>query len=354
MRGKVSLPANLFIMMTALACLFVMVSAGGGNRIVRGIQTGDEASLGKTEIAKWKDNKKAAFTLQFDDSMTTHAEKAIPLMIEKGLVGTFYVNPDPRSSPFEQYPDVWRERAITSGQELANHGMTHGDWAGNRVIENYKNADWEIGQCARVIWDIYAQHYTDRSKLLSFCFPGGTDWRISKDEEQKIFKKYHLVHRPEHGCVEDASEEGMFKEAQRALDSGEWKGICFHGVGGQWSSGGLDQFIGFLHLLVSVQDELWIGTNIAVHKYIEERNTAKVTVLAVNKNEIRVRLTCSRDAGLYDEPLTLITDVPDQWTSCTVTQDSQARGCLVEKGYLKYEAVPDRGEVVIGSGAGSP
>jgi len=47
-------------------------------------------------------------------------------MIEREIVGTFYINPD--YSSFRDYPEVWEGSTITSGQELANHSMTHGDW----------------------------------------------------------------------------------------------------------------------------------------------------------------------------------------------------------------------------------
>jgi len=51
------------------------------------------AQIGTTTIAKWKDNKTGAYSLRFDDSMLSHKDHTIPNLVQRGLVGSFYLNP---------------------------------------------------------------------------------------------------------------------------------------------------------------------------------------------------------------------------------------------------------------------
>src|SRR6476620_383822 len=45
----------------------------------------------KTEITKWPDGKLAAIAITYDDSTINQFRIALPLMNERGLVGTFFV-----------------------------------------------------------------------------------------------------------------------------------------------------------------------------------------------------------------------------------------------------------------------
>lgn len=51
------------------------------------------AAVGDTIVARWKHNTRGTFTMSFDDSMETHASIAMPAVIERGLVGTWFINP---------------------------------------------------------------------------------------------------------------------------------------------------------------------------------------------------------------------------------------------------------------------
>ncbi|KPL17489.1 MAG: hypothetical protein AMS26_00835 [Bacteroides sp. SM23_62] len=47
---------------------------------------------GKTEILKWKDGKRSAISLTYDDGSINQFRVALPLMEEKGFPGTFFIN----------------------------------------------------------------------------------------------------------------------------------------------------------------------------------------------------------------------------------------------------------------------
>src|ERR1043165_2532980 len=51
----------------------------------------ETAGDGKTRIATWRDDKKGAFMLMFDDCCTTHVTNVYPTLKKAGIPGTFYV-----------------------------------------------------------------------------------------------------------------------------------------------------------------------------------------------------------------------------------------------------------------------
>ena len=74
-------------------------------------------------VSKFKDGKIAAFSMQFDDSMETQADFAIPELNKRGLVGSFFINPD--SDRYRRRREVWEVECPKHGHELANHTLRH-------------------------------------------------------------------------------------------------------------------------------------------------------------------------------------------------------------------------------------
>jgi peptidoglycan/xylan/chitin deacetylase (PgdA/CDA1 family) len=112
-----------------------------------------EQENGETRIANWKDDKAAAFSLNFDDSMPSHVDNAIPILKERGLTGTFFVNPG--KSRHQDNEGFW-QNLLSEGQEMAPHTMNH-DGA-----SSYDEAVDEIGESAKYVWDVYGvPHYSE-------------------------------------------------------------------------------------------------------------------------------------------------------------------------------------------------
>ncbi len=80
--------------------------------------------------------------------------------------------------------------------------------------------------------------------------------------------------------------------------------------------------------------------------------SAQVTVLEATSAQIHLRLTSAKDPALYDEPLTLRTQVPADWSACLVAQGRAAKTCPVASNIVQYEAIPGSGEIVLTPSAG--
>ena len=157
------------------------------------------AAVGDTRVAKWKDDRAAAFLLMFDDGWVGHAEVAIPEIQKRWLVATFYMNPE--KGEYKQYAAKWPGALKGGGVVYGNHTMTH------RGVTDMDNARREIGECARLIREqmqpLPAAH---PKRLVSFAQPGvgPGKWNINKTQLVEILKENKLVDRPPfagHGAV---------------------------------------------------------------------------------------------------------------------------------------------------------
>lgn len=86
------------------------------------------AATGDTQICKWKSCKVAAFSIGGDDSLRSQTTFAIPLMTQRGIYGTWWVNTGRGHSElgFDFIDDeAYWVAAIKAGHDLANHAASH-------------------------------------------------------------------------------------------------------------------------------------------------------------------------------------------------------------------------------------
>lgn len=296
------------------------------------------ASDGNTIIAKWKDNKKGAFSLRFDDSMMSQRDHTIPNLIDRELVGSFFINP--ATNRYGYGIDSWESLASRNGLELCPHTMNHTGAA------DLAEADYEIGEAFRVVWSL---NPPDKSKLLPFARGGGTTW--PSGYRDAILNKYPVADYNEdavrYSGPDNAKELIAF--AKEAIKKDLWHMILTHGTGPhyEWLGFNVDNFEALLDYLASVKGTMWIGTIGDVYKYVTERKSAKVVMVENTGSIIRLDLISDADPELFDYPLTLITQVPAIWKFCHVQQSELQHIYPVSSGKVMYGAIPGRGEIVL-------
>lgn len=302
------------------------------------------AAPGATRVLKWKDGKRAAFMVEFDDGAPTHLDLAIPELKKRGIPGTFYINPG--NDTYLSRQADWDREASSPGIELANHTFRH---LGAPSVEGF---DREIADANAVIDRLYPDRPADR--LRDWARPGvpREQWKISEAEIQAVLAKYRMIERPRfYGPpFSIKTTEEMFAWVDGALAAGEMRHLAFHGVGGDWHSAPLDYFLALLDKLDAHRDELWLADPLSFHKYDTERRTARVDVLAVTDASIRLSLRTESDPRYYDQPLTLAAVVSPAWTRVTVTQAGASRTHAVKNGEVQFEALPDCGEITLTAG----
>lgn len=304
----------------------------------------DDAAVGFTRVAKWKDDRTAAFLLMFDDSWPSHFQVAVPALAERGMTATFYINPG--KGEYRAFSNQWEQAVWRQGMAYGNHTYAHAS------VTNAAQAEAVIAACNAEILRIVPGR---TPRLVSYGQPGVKEWRVTPEEMKPILAKHHLIDRPPfagHGAVYHwQTTTQMLALADQAIASQGLNYLVIHGVERikpNWSYQdfwALKQNI-FFSLLDGLkerrdQGQLWITDHIAAHKYETERGTARVHMQEVSPKQIRLTLTCSTDQQFYDEPLTLVTRVPADWKSCALVQAGTNVSLRVSQGTVRYDALPD-------------
>lgn len=305
---------------------------------------------GDTRICKWKGNKVAAFSVGGDDSLRSQTTFAIPLMTQRGIYGTWWVNTgrghNELGFDFIDDQDYWAA-AVKAGHDLASHTLHH---TGAR---DTADADWEIGENARRIWALQPE-----TRILLFERGGGTVWDVTEDTIKQALVKYQCLETRGAPAVDHAtwlinhSAADFRSYVDAAVKDGGYHTLIFHGIGPKAEWGGQtdgDAFVALLDYLYEKRDLIWSDTFTKVYKYVEERDKSTVSIKEASADRIRLALTSSLDTskGFYDYPITLLTEVPGDWRTCTVTQDRKSTAYPVESGFVQFSAVPNAGDIII-------
>ncbi|WP_162525149.1 InlB B-repeat-containing protein [Rariglobus hedericola] len=314
------------------------------------------AAIGDSQVARWKDNKTACFLLMFDDSCPSHFQVAIPEMVKRGMIGTFYVNPG--GSGYTSNAAQWNTVIPQLGMVYGNHTWSHANTTTLVGMED------EIRKCWEVIRNIYYPGDTS-PHLISYGQPGVNTWFSYGQPLTDILNNYNMISRPEF-IAGKAPFTGintlpeLLAVADTAITQKGMGYTIFHGLQRRPSEGDPDQggqdfwafdkdvYRRFLDGLKTRRDggDLWITDPISYHKYEKERNSATITVTAATSSLVTLTLTTTTNA-LYDLPLTVNTQVPSAWRAATVVQGAKTVSVPVSNGSIRYDALPNGGTVSI-------
>jgi hypothetical protein len=309
------------------------------------------AAVGDTKIAKWQHDAKAVFLIQFDDSWPSHFEVAVPELVKRDMIATFYICPG--KGEFKVFHAKWANEIWKTGMVYGNHTFTHGG------VRDFEHAKTEFSQVNDFIYKVVPGK---KPRLISYAQPGVGQgkWNITPEQTAEILKENHLVDRGNfrgHGAVYHwKTTAEMLALADKAIAAGGMEFLVIHGVERRapmntkyqdfWP---LNQDI-FREVLDGLKDrrdrgDLWITDHVSYHQYDTERQTAKVKTLSADAMQIRLELTSDADKDLYDQPLTLITEVPAGWATVQVTQGETKSTVKADNGSLKFTALPNGGPV---------
>ena len=321
-----------------------------------GITAPGLAQVGNTRIAKWKDDKTATFLLMFDDSWPSHFQMAVPALTARGMIATFYINPG--KGEYKACKKEWENNVWKTGMVYGNHTLTH------KGIMDANDAETEVGGCTKEILRIVPGK---EKRLISWATPGvgPGKWNISSADLSALWKKYNLIDRPpfvNHGAVYHLkTAPQMLALADSAISKGGMEYLVFHGVERRapYNWGYQDFWAVNFDLFTTVLDglkerrdagKLWITDHISWYKYQTERETAKLRTLEATGGQIKLELTSTSDAELFDQPLTLITQVPAGWSQVSVTQGKDSKTIAAKAGCVQYDALPNGGPILLAQG----
>jgi len=309
-------------------------------------------SEGTAVIARWKDNKIACLSLNFDDATPGQATLAIPAMNEKKIRGTFYINPGREN--FQLNKNVWEISAPANGHELANHTMTH------TGASTYDETIYEVGEASKIIWNI--RGHDECGSLIAFNRGGGTSW--NETDLAKVLIDYCNFDRQEPigeaflalSVKAGSNARDMYRIVPELLKTGKLGRCHFHGIAanngippkdsgnaGVW----IKEFISFLEMLKLKDNEIWIAPFGETFKYVKERKNSTLNIIKESDVSYALSLNCTLDENYYDLPLTIVVCVPKTWSDCTVNYNGNQESYPVNNGFVMFDAKPNNGQILV-------
>ncbi|MCA9102190.1 MAG: polysaccharide deacetylase family protein [Planctomycetales bacterium] len=313
-----------------------------------------------------------------DDNRADHIEIAAPALSERGLVGTFNVNPGKwltvpaQANYLEQYA-----AAAQAGHELSSHTMYHQGLRVNPDNPAYFDSVEEVEQDAiDVIANLDPLQYGGRP-TVSIAYPYGQ----SAPETRVLISNYFLSGRKSAGpIVNPPSPPDMFQLGSAnvgagsadpspwedynysydaltgyldaAVTSGGWVIEEYHDIDLP-GYGGVNLQAYYDHLddlAEAVADgELWVATQGDVTRYILERDAAQIRE-DISPFAITITVEDNLDDSVFDVPLVRETEIPADWRySIRATRDGAPMYCELTHGAttLEYEALANGCTIVI-------
>ncbi len=290
-----------------------------------------------TNVLTWKDGRKAALTLTYDDNRNDHLSIAAPAMTARGLVGTFNVIPGVYT--WDRLPGY--QSIPQNGHELASHTMKHRRCDIKTPEEDpcnyYFHSLEELQQDCNEVKAILDPLQKDGRPTVSFTYPGGV-W--TKDTKPIIASQFLSARLSLSGKnVNDPAPPDMYKikdcyvgygtypgwdnydfaygmltwYMNEALNSQGWVVEEYHDIVWPGYSGlNLQAYYDHLDDLADeVNDgELWVATQGDVARYIYSRQASHIDSVSDEPNLIQFTLDDDLDDRIFDVPLTLKTEIP--------------------------------------------
>ncbi len=262
------------------------------------------ASAGPLQICKFKNDKKGAVSLTFDDGTRDHLVHALPLLKQYGFKGTFYIiiNRVPQQvkepRPLNGFL-TWDELKLflAEGHEIGNHSMTH-----RRQLTKEKSME----DVRREINDPIPVF---RQKLgidvETFCYPGCAN----TPEIEKIVKEHHLdASRWRYACGGPKFTLEQWKRYMEQISAkGEDAAMMIHGIvpGGGWSPfPDRAMFEACLKDLKQREQSLWVDTyaNVSRYKLLRDASTIEIRSEAPREITAELKTSCTKPFRI---PLTI-------------------------------------------------
>ncbi len=249
-------------------------------------------------ITEYRDGKKAAVSLTFDDGILDHYTLVAPHLDSLGIRGTFWVNGISIGKPDYNYAprltwEMCREMS-ERGHEISNHSWSHPNLTGlseEQLREEVFRNDDAIEKATGKSPVTFCYPYNAQNELVArVCHEG----RIATRDFQEAQGQVNSHSTP----------ESLRAWLDRVIAEGDWGVTMTHGIHHGWDQWEDEQVLwDFYKELAARKDEVWIDTFAAVAAYRAEREHCTIRVRKYRKC-IGLKPSCDLDPALYQEPLT--------------------------------------------------
>lgn len=257
------------------------------------------AQTWNVSVAKFKDGKRAAISLTFDDGLSEHYTIVAPELEKRGMRGTFGVcgssiNADDEHIVRDDRMTWTQLRDMTQrGHEISNHGWAHRNHGRTPIDEIQRDIERN---------DSAIEHNVG-VRPVTFFYPNNTKTKEGVVVAERGRIGTRLFQR---SVGSKWTEAQLEKWVDGGIDTCGWMVTMTHGI-----TYGYDAFkdasrlTAFLDYLRSRSQDLWIARLQDALAYEKERKNVKLNV-SMEGNLLIVVPTMTLDKSLFQQPLTLV------------------------------------------------
>ncbi len=319
----------------------------------KGLLTAAVAALGigtlsAQEIATWANWCKSAVTFTFDDAANeVNSHKwAADQLDNYGFKATFYMVTGWAGSNWGVYKGF-----ANNGHEIGSHTDSHNSSNTGELASSKKTIEQNIGQPCLTIAYPNCNHMG--SGVLQHYIGGRMCGGQTNTKSPSDLSKFDCAICGTQGLKNSGEMTSRCEGA-----NGGWMVFLIHGIdgyagGGSYSPTSKDAFTGTLKWLKDHESTYWVCTARDAIMYLKERDNAKFKKTGGDASIDIYSLTVDLDKTLceWDYPLSLRVPMQDGWSDIKVTQNDEEIESEVKNGYVYFKAKPNKGEIVVGSGA---
>lgn len=255
----------------------------------------------RVEIARYKDDRKAAVSFTYDDGVIDHYTLVAPHLEAAGIRGTFWI--------VGTYPDnkearmTWDKIKEMSdhGHEISNHSWTHSrmnTWTADEIRQDLAKTDSAI-----------ALHTGKKPRTAALPFNDFRGEILPVSQEGRVAVRTYQTGQGQGRAFGKGGRystlASMKKWLQKTIDDGEWGVTMTHGIHEGWDTWEDPQvYWDFIDYCSTRAGEVWFDTFVNVACYVAERDACTVET-RVHGRRIKIIPHCTADRELCDMPLTL-------------------------------------------------
>ena len=292
-------------------------------------------------VAKYKDNKRAAVSLTFDDGNLDNATMVAPELEKRGLRGTFWIVANVVGDEDPEQPRVtWDQlrQMAAAGHEISNHTWDHR----KTVNLSYDEFRRGVEMCDSAIEANIGE------RPVTFCYPHNyvdpEVFRIaSKGRVGTRIRTVGIGQKNNHSTA-----ESITAWLNKTIADGDWGVTMTHGIVKGWDTWDDPQVLwNFFDQLKESQDSVWVAPFRNVAAYDRLRRDFDYYVKSKNGTTTIIPMS-PLDPELFNEPLTML--VRGDWTAGlpSISQDGKNLEARIDaEGVLVFDINPVGGNVKI-------
>lgn len=322
-------------------------------------------------VAQWKDNAQAALSITIDDNGLDDMRNVQASILEEcGVRGTFGIITGPLA---RWYPDLIQMflDIFNRGHELASHSVNHPHLNGadiDLIWSELSESKLFIEELTGVRCISYVAPFGQLDPNIIevaqelYISARGVESGINGIAGADIFK-LDIAPYPRPWGATWTNEEyiaNLRQYAEDVLAVEGWGVEMWHNLttdpNALSSAPAVKENVFRAHLTELTSDyehRLWIAPQGQVARYYLERTETTINSYTITDNVILVDLLFDGDRKIFNEPLTILTTIPEHWLNggLTVMQQGSLLDYTVEQDQtesrLVYDAVPGAGAISI-------